>query len=113
MASEFVAAGKRMEKMREAVPFAVAARYESRLHRVLVTLSNHLEIAINPEQTQVLQGKSKSTLQAIEILPGGYALYFPALDEGLYLPGIFQGIFGTQKWMRTAASTAKKKSRAA
>jgi hypothetical protein len=36
-----------MDKMRAAVPYAVAARYEPALHCILVTLSNHPEIAIN------------------------------------------------------------------
>ncbi len=97
--SEFKTAGKRMEKMRKAIPYAVAARYEPKLHRVLVTLNNHLEVAINPEQTQTLQGKPAAALKAIEISPSGYALFFPTLDDGIYLPGILQGVFGTNAWM--------------
>jgi hypothetical protein len=106
-----------MDEMRKTFPYAVAARYEARLHRILVTLSNHLEIAINPEQTQTLQGKSAASLRAIEILPAGYSLFFPALDDGIYLPGILEGIFGTKKWIAknkkvSRTAPAKKKTAA-
>jgi hypothetical protein len=90
---------KHMEKMSKTVPYAVAARYEPSLHRILVTLSSHLESAVNPEQTQTLQGKPATSLRAMEISPTGYALFFPDLDDGSYLPGLMQGIFGTKKWM--------------
>jgi hypothetical protein len=109
--AEHKSAGKRMEKMRESVPYAVAVRYEPALHRILVTLSNHLEIAINPEQTQTLQGKPAASLRAIEIAPAGYSLFFPDLDDGIYLPGLLQGIFGTQKWMAENMTPAAVKRR--
>ncbi len=97
---EFAAAGDRMDALRREIPFAVAARYEPGLHRVLVLLVNHLEIAINPNHVQALKGKPSSVLETIEISPSGYGLYFPLLDDDIYLPGLFQGIYGTKKWMR-------------
>lgn len=96
----FEAAGERMEIMRREVPYAVAARYEPVLRRVLVRLNNHLEIAIDPDHVQALQGKPAAAMQEIEISPSGYGLYFPQLDDDIYLPGLFQGIYGTKKWMR-------------
>lgn len=111
--SEYAEAVHSMATMRKEVPYAVAARYEGKLHRVVVTLNNHLEIAINPEQTQTLQGKTPAALKAIEISPAGYSLFFPALDDGIYLPGLFQGIFGTKKWMAAQKTLFDPKTKAA
>ena len=97
---EFATAGERMDAMRQEVPYAVAARYEPALHRVLVLLNNRLEIAINPDHVQALQGKPVSAMERIELSPSGYGIYFPLLDDDIYLPGLFQGIYGTKKWMR-------------
>lgn len=104
--NEFEVAGERMEAMRCEVPYAVAARYEPVLRRVLVALNNHLEIAIDPDHVQALKGKPTAAMQEIEISPSGYGLYFPQLDDDIYLPGLFQGIYGTKEWMRESESRA-------
>jgi hypothetical protein len=45
-------------------------------------------------------------LKKIEITPSGDALIFPKLNDGLYLPGLMQGLFGTKRWMPEKAKRA-------
>ena len=35
----------------------------------------------------------------IEISPIGLALYWPKLDADLYLQALFEGVFGSARWM--------------
>jgi len=81
-------------------PHAVAAVYIPKIKRVLVTLNTGIEVAINPEKLQTLQNAKTSQLRDIEITPMGDALYFPKLSDGVYLPGVLKGVFGTAQWMR-------------
>jgi len=56
-------------------------------------------------------------LADIEISPTGFGLHWPRLDVDLYLPALFEGIFGTRRWMAhlmgkaggRSTSTAKRK----
>ena len=101
--TELKEARRRMREMRKNVPHAVAAIYLPRLKRILVTLSDGFEIALDPERIQTLENAKPSALKKIEINAAGYELFFPALDDGLWVPGLLQGLTGTRKWMEQAA----------
>jgi hypothetical protein len=40
-------------------------------------------------------------LREIEITPMGDALFFPKLEDGIYLPGVLRGVYGTRRWMES------------
>jgi hypothetical protein len=80
-------------------PRAVAARYDRRLARVIVSLSNGLELAFPPEFAEGLDKATPAELAAVEISPAGLGLHWPKLDADLYLPALLEGIFGSPKWM--------------
>jgi hypothetical protein len=92
------AAEKRGREWMKENPHAVSATYVSSIKRILVTLNTGLEVAIDPERIQTLQNAKLAALREIEVTPMGDALYFPKLEDGIYLPGIFRGIYGTKKW---------------
>jgi hypothetical protein len=98
-------------------PYAVAAAYFPAIKRILIKLNTGIEIAIAPEDYQTLEHAKTSELKKIEITPSGDALIFPKLNDGLYLPGLMQGLFGTKRWMaekgKRAASAATRTRRAA
>jgi hypothetical protein len=109
-------AEKRMQARMQAHPRAVSARYDRRGARIVVTLSNGLDLGVPVGLAQGLTGAKASELAAIEITPTGLGLHWPKLDVDLYLPSLLQGLFGTRRWMAgilgkaggSATSSAKK-----
>lgn len=92
-------AEQRMRTRRETGPYAVAARYDRRLGRIMVTLSNGLELAFPPHMAEGLADAKPADLAVIEITPAGLGLHWPKLDADLYLPALLQGVFGSPRWM--------------
>src|SRR4051812_39232445 len=92
------AAEERMAERRRATPHAVAATYDRRIGRVVVRLSTDLELAFPPHLVQGLEGARPADLAVIEISPTGLGLHFPRLDADLYVPGLLNGVFGSEAW---------------
>ncbi|MFZ0609603.1 MAG: DUF2442 domain-containing protein [Xanthobacteraceae bacterium] len=92
-------AEKRMQAHLQAQPRATAARYDRRGAKVIVSLSNGLELGVPVRLAQGLSGASAAELANIEISPTGLGLHWPRLDADLYLPALIEGIFGTHRWM--------------
>jgi len=109
-------AEKRMRARLQAQPRAVSARYDRHGARIVVTLSDCLDLGVPVSLAQGLAGAKASDLAAVEITPTGLGLHWPKLDADLYLPSLLQGLFGTRRWMASilgksggsATSSAKK-----
>jgi hypothetical protein len=93
----------RARRLKANVPHAVSAFYAAGVKRILVTLSDGLEIALVPERLETLHKARPADLKKIEINAAGYELYFPALDDGIWLPGVLLGLTGTRAWMEQLA----------
>jgi hypothetical protein len=78
---------------------AISARYDKGGARIVIALSNGLELAVPVELVQGLSGARSADLNQIEISPTGHGLHWPRLDADLYLPALLQGVFGTRRWM--------------
>ncbi|MEA2936844.1 MAG: hypothetical protein QOC56_348 [Alphaproteobacteria bacterium] len=112
---EFAAANRRAAERRAGEPFAIAARYDRRRDRIVVTLNTGLELAFPPRIAQGLENAKPADLGEVEISPSGSGIHFPKLDAHLYLPAMLQGVFGSKTWMASqlgalggrARSTAK------
>lgn len=97
-------------------PHVLAARYDRRASKIIVSLSNGIELAVPVASAQGLSGASASELSDMQLTPAGLGLHWPRLDADLYLPALMQGIFGTRRWMARvlgsrggrASSAAKK-----
>jgi hypothetical protein len=115
---EFLRANRRGSRLRERMPTVVAARYASKIGRIVLSLSSGLEITFPPECAEGLGGASASELKEIEITPSGMGIYFPGLDVDLYVPALLEGSMGSRKWMASrlgavgGSSTSKAKKRA-
>ena len=97
--SDLQQAEQRLRERLEGQPRAVGARYDRRVSRVVVTLSNGLELAFPPRLAEGLADAKAADLMAIEITPTGLGLHWPQLDADLYLPSLLAGVFGSTAWM--------------
>ena len=109
---EFEAANRRARLRDQSTPKAVRAHYDRRTDRVVITLSNRVDLAFSPRDAQGLEGATAAQLSKIEISPTGLGLHFPRIDADLFIPGILEGLMGSKKWMasRLGANGGKSKS---
>jgi hypothetical protein len=110
---EFTAANRRAAERRARGPIAVAARYDRRRDRVVVSLDTGVELAFPPRLAQGLGHASPADLASIELSPSGFGVHFPKLDAHLYLPALLQGVFGSKAWMAAALGAAGGRARSA
>lgn len=103
---EFRTATRRAAKRRASEPVAVAARYDRRRDRIVVSLDTGLELAFPPRIAQGLESAAPSDLIDIEISPSGFGIHFPRLDAQLYLPALLLGVFGSKSWMAAQLGAA-------
>jgi hypothetical protein len=96
-------------------PRAASARYDSRLDRIVVELTNGCTFAFPPRLAQGLDGASDEELSQVEVLGAGYGLHWEALDADFTVPGLLAGIFGTGAYMarRAGRTTSPAKAEAA
>lgn len=102
---EFATAEQRMATLRLA-GHAVKARYDRRAARVVVGLSNGVQIAFPVYLAEGLGEASAEDLSNIEISPTGLGLHWPKLDADIYVPALMQGVFGSKKWMAAELGAA-------
>ncbi|MGP8250914.1 MAG: DUF2442 domain-containing protein [Terracidiphilus sp.] len=95
----FTVANRKAKAMRASHPYAVEARFDRRLDRVIVRLSTGLEIAFSPRDAEGLEEATPTQLSSIEISPSGFGIHFPKLDADIYIPALLEGFLGSRKWM--------------
>lgn len=113
--NEYTQAGQRMQTLR-AHGHAIAARYDRRRARVIISLNTGVEVTFPTELAEGLADADPRDLARIEITPSGLGLHWPALDADLYVPGLLAGAFGGRQWMAaqlgTAGGSARSKAKA-
>lgn len=97
---EFECANARGVQRRKTGPVAVSARYDKRVHRVVIGLSSGIELSFLPHDAQGLEAAKPADLDVIEISPSGLGLHFPNLDADIYLPTLREGglVVETMPW---------------
>jgi hypothetical protein len=110
---EFDAAVKRGKLAGASEPRAASARYDRKLGRVIVELTNGSTFAFPPHLAQGLENATDEELAGIEILGSGYGLHWEALDADFSVPGLLAGIFGTRAYMAHVAGRATSPAKAA
>lgn len=91
-------ADERARELESRVPRALSARYDRHLRRVVIQLRSNLGIFFSPRETEGLETATPAQLAEIEISPSGYGLHFPQVDADVYLPALFEGVFGSELW---------------
>jgi hypothetical protein len=110
---EFTAATRRAKQRRATGPVALAARYDRRRDRIVVSLNTGLELAFPPRIAQGLENAGPADLADIALSPSGFGIHFPKLDAHLYLPALLQGVFGSKAWMAAQLGAAGGRRRSA
>jgi hypothetical protein len=113
--SEIDAAIARGGTARRTEPRAASARYDRRLRRVVIELTNSCTFTFPPVLAEGLEEVGDEQLSQVEILGAGYRLHWEALDVDLSVPGLMAGLLGTTAYMarRAGQSTSVAKAAAA
>jgi hypothetical protein len=108
---EYAAATAEGKRMLATQPYALAARYDRRTDRIVVTLNTGIDVSFSPHDAQGLEGATARELAVLEIVPPGFGLHWPKLDADLYVPAILEGILGSRRWMAARLGAAGGRSR--
>jgi hypothetical protein len=115
--AELERANAQAREMQGTAPRVVAARYDRRLGRVVLSLSSKVDVLFAPADAEGLEKAAPADLETIEISPSGFGIHFPKLDADLYVPALLEGFLGSRAWMAArlgekggrSRSTAKRK----
>ena len=110
---EFSLANARAARRRAMGPTAVAARYDRRSGRVIVSLSSGVDVTFVPHVAQGLESAKPAQLDTIKISPSGLGLHFPKVDADLYLPALLEGFLGSKRWIAARMGERGGKARSA
>jgi hypothetical protein len=77
----------------------VRATYSKTTDRIRLELSDGSIHSIPRHLVQGLSAARGAELGRIQILNNGTGLLWPLLDVAHYVPGMLQGIYGSEKWM--------------
>jgi hypothetical protein len=111
--AEFERAKAQARKMQTSTPRVVAARYDRRLGRVVLSLSSKVDVMFAPEDAQGLEKATPAELEKIEVSPSGLGIHFPRLDADLYVPALLEGFLGSRAWMAARLGEKGGRSRSA
>ena len=100
---KFQLAEKRGNEMYENVPHAVEAIYVPSIKRLLILLSNGLEISLRQEDYVTFRNASASDLETIELNGSGFEVYFPKIDEGFWIPDLLEHLLDVRKFLKKNA----------
>jgi hypothetical protein len=93
------AANQRGMAKQAAFPAVVAARYDRRIARIVISLSTGLDVTFSPRDAQGLEHARPADLVDAQISPSGLGVHFPKLDADIDIPGLLEGLLGSKKWM--------------
>lgn len=92
-------ANRRGMAKKAAYPRVVAARYDRRIARIVISLDSGLDLAFAPHLAQGLEKARPADLDLVVISPSGLGVHFPKIDADLYIPGLVEGFLGSRHWM--------------
>jgi|SRR5271157_5107446 len=75
------------------------ATYSKMTDRLRLVLDDGAIYSIPRRLIQGLAGAKEKELSRIQILGGGTGLLWPFLDVAHHVPGLIQGVYGSEKWM--------------
>ena len=94
-------------------PRAKQVRFNRKLGRVVVELTNGCSFAFPPRLAQGLESASEDQIARVEILGSGYGLHWEELDVDLSVPGLLGGLFGTRAYLAQRAGRITSPAKAA
>lgn len=82
-----------------AFPAVVAARYDRRIGRIVISLDTGLDLAFSPHRAQGFENAHPADLDVVEISPSGLGVHFPKIDADIYIPALIEGFLGSKRWI--------------
>jgi predicted TPR repeat methyltransferase len=86
----------------------VKASYSKATDSLRLILDDGVTCSIPRHLIQGLAGANERELTRIQILGDGTGLLWPLLDVAHYVPGLMQGIYGSERWMAGLLKQRKK-----
>jgi hypothetical protein len=93
------AANRRGAAKKAAYPSVVAARYDRRISRIVISLDTGLDLSFSPRHAQGFEAARPEDLDVVEISPSGLGVHFPKIDADIYVPSLIEGFLGSKRWM--------------
>lgn len=93
------AANRRAAARKAQYPAVVAARYDRRIGRIVLSLDSGLEISFSPRQAEGFEHARPADLDVAVISPSGFGVHFPKIDADIYVPALIDGFLGSQRWL--------------
>lgn len=92
-------ANRRGAAKKAAFPAVVAARYDRRIGRIVISLDTGLDLAFSPHHAQGFENAHPADLDVVEISPSGLGVHFPKIDADIYIPALVEGFLGSKRWI--------------
>jgi hypothetical protein len=86
-------------KIHDRDPRAETVEHIPDLNLLIVGLSNGRRLVLPIEDLQGLGNATHEQLQNYELLGRGTGISFPDIDVDLYVPALFEGVYGNRRWM--------------
>jgi len=102
--AEIDAALERGRGLGTAEPRACHVRYDRKLDRVVLELTNGCTFAFPPRSIQGLESASGDDIARVEILGAGDGLHWDLGDTDISIAGLLAGRFGTRAFMARRAA---------
>lgn len=87
-------------------PKAISARYDARSRRIVLRLSNGIDVHFEPRLAHGLEEASAEQLKSVSVAGFGAALHFSALDADFTVSRLLEGFFGPLNWAKREARAA-------
>ena len=94
-------------------PRAASARYDAKLGRIIIELTNGCSFAFPARLAQGLENATDEQLAKVEVAGVGFGLHWEALHADLSVPGLMAGLLGTRAHMARLAGQAASPAKAA
>lgn len=105
--AEIDAALERGRRLQAEEPRASAARFDPQTGKITLDLTNGCTFVFPARLIQGLEGAVEDDLAAVELLPRGRGLHWEGPDVDISVPGLVNGIFGTQAHMARVAGKSR------
>jgi hypothetical protein len=83
----------------EVFPEAVRVQYFPAMARVVVFLSSGMDVSFAPSDVLGLENAKPDELAHAQLSPSGLSVCFPELHVDLYIPGLAEGVVGSESWL--------------
>jgi hypothetical protein len=80
-------------------PEAVGVQYYPGMARVVVYLASGMDVSFAPSDVLGLENANPDELSHAQISPSGLGVCFPELHVDLYIPGLAEGVVGSESWL--------------